>query len=72
VPPTETETPPTEEETVNSDGITDNIFNALTGDEKLTDDDRKAISEKLLEKTGGSPPPAVKPQTSHWSERKLW
>lgn len=61
-----------ENETVDNDGIADAIHKALGDDENLSDDDRRGISEKLLEKHGGTVPPVVKPNSTHWTDKKLW
>jgi hypothetical protein len=55
-----------------NDQITDKLFEALQGDESLTDDDRRSIAEGLATKAGGKVPVTVKPTTDHWTERKLW
>jgi hypothetical protein len=59
-------------EPMTADSITENIFKHLSEDEKLTDDDRRAISEGLATKTGGKIPEPIKPKSGHWSDRKLW
>lgn len=55
-----------------TDDITNNLFEALTGDESLTDEDRRKITEGLNEKTGGKPGKVVTPEADHWTKRKLW
>jgi hypothetical protein len=60
------------DDTVNNDSITESIFKHLSDDEKLTDDDRKSISEGLASKTGGKLPDPIKPKNDHWSEKPLW
>lgn len=55
-----------------NDEITDRIFDALAGDENLTDDDRRSIAEGVITKAGGEVPKTVKPEADHWSVRKLW
>jgi len=61
-----------DDETVDNDGIADALHKALSEDEKLSDDDRRTVAEKLLEKHGGEVPLIVKPENSHWTEKKLW
>lgn len=63
----------TEDDTaVDNDGIADALHKALSEDEKLSDDDRRTIAEKLAEKHGGKAPAVVKPGQDHWTTRKLW
>lgn len=59
-------------ETVDNDGIAEALHKALGDDENLSDDDRRSISEKLLEKHGGKVPEVVKPGHDHWTDKKLW
>lgn len=53
-----------------NDQITESVFGALSGDENLSDDDRRAIVTGLSEKAGVKPP--VAPKSEHWSDKKLW
>lgn len=67
------EKPPEEKPEVDSDGIADAIFGHMSSDDKLSDEDRGNIAAKLYEKSKGEPPPKdVPPQSTHWTDKKLW
>lgn len=70
--PPEGEPPEGEPVKPTNEQITDSLFNALQGDENLTDDDRREIAEGLSKKSGGKAPEAVKPDAQHWTKKELW
>lgn len=69
IPPEET--PPVERPS--NEAITDKLFDHLSADESLTDDDRQEITSALANKTKPErKKEPVAPGSGHWLEKKLW